>query len=340
MSDLTLRETTKTRRLVAAVALMALLLASLAALQTACGKKTEKPAASQQAAAPPALTPTLDAGEPPSFKETAAVGEGPFSSVKTPFEADFDDRGRIWILDSANSRLRLFDSGGGFFGGWGGNGDGKLFFNHPEGLATSRDNLYVADTWNHRVVRFSLAGEWKGSVTGFMGPRGVAVGRDGSVWVADTGNSRVVKYDAALQNPQTVGAVGTKPGEFKGPVSIAVGPSGAVYVTDPGSSRIQVLDKDGKFVSSWSLPWLEKSWQAHLEVDQDETLYISNPEGSEVVSFIGSGKPDRRWTADSSGERFLRPIGLAVGRKQGILYVMDTASHKVLKINLPARKSS
>ncbi len=339
MSDPIPAETAKTRRLLATISLMALLLAGLAALQAACGKKTENAAAPPQATAPPAPTPTPDPGEPPSFKEAAAAGEGPFSAVKAPFEADVDDRGRIWILDSLNSRVRLFDRNGGFFGGWGGNGDGKTSFKTPEGLATSRDGLYVADTWNHRVVRFSFAGEQKSSVGGFMGPRGIAVAPDGSVWVTDTGNSRVVKYNASLENPQTVGPTGNGPGQFRSPVGIAVSPSGTVYIADAGNHRIQVFDKDGKYVASWDVPWLAQSWQARLETDQSGTLYVSNPGGAEVVSFDRSGAPGRRWNVDDSGEKMLQPMGLAIDRKQGILYVMDGASHKVLKIGLSARKA-
>jgi sugar lactone lactonase YvrE len=333
-------ETEKTRRLLATISLIALALAGLAVLESACGKKGEEKvaAAPKQGAAPPAPTATPDPGEPPSLREKAAAGEAPFSAVKAPFDAKVDERERLWVVDSDNSRVRLFDPNGGFLGGWGGNGSGKFAFKTPAALAVSRNNLYVADTWNHRVVRFTTAGEWKSSAAGFMGPRGVAVGPDGSVWVTDTGNSRVLKYDSALENPQTIGVAGTEPGKFKSPVGIAISESGNVYVSDAGNRRIQVLDKNGKYLSSVNIPWLEQAWEARIETDPNGMLYVSYPDGSQVVSFDRSGAPGRNWNADDSGQKFLRPVGLALDHKQNILYVIDTASHKVLKVSLSARK--
>lgn len=342
MNEATPSETEKTRRILATISLLALAIAAVAVFETACGKKSAETAAApaKQAGAPaPIPTPTPDPGEPPSIRETAASGEGPFSTVKAPFDARVDDRGRIWILDSDNSRLRLFDHDGGPLGGWGGSGNGKFAFKTPAALAVAHNNLYVADTWNHRVVRFTTTGEWKGSVTGFMGPRGVAVGPDGAVWVSDTGNGRVVRYDANLENAQTVATTGTEPGKFRGPVGIAIGPTGTAFISDAGNSRIQALDKDGKLLTSWRLPWLEKSWEAHIETDQNGTVYVSNPDGGEVLTFDRSGKPGRTWNADDSGQKFLRPVGLAIDRKQGILYVMDTGNHRVLKVSLSAHKA-
>jgi tripartite motif-containing protein 71 len=335
MSDRTPEETEKARRLLAGTALIALVLAAVLGLQAA---RSRKPGAENN----PPPTPTPDAGEAPSLRETAAPSEEkPFSAVKAPFEAKFDGRGRLWVLDSENSRIRLFDPDGGYLGGWGGKGDGNFSFKTPEGLAIAGNIVYVADTWNHRISLYTLAGEWKGSIAGgFMGPRGVAVGPDGAVWVTDSGNHRVVRYDADLRNGVTVGPSGTGPGQFQGPVGITVSPStGRVYVTDSGNHRIQVLDKDGKYLTEYNVPWLDKTWQVHLEIGPDETLYASYSDGSEVHSFKRSGEPGPVWNADDAGQTLGRPIGMAIDPRKGILYVMNTADQQVLKITLHAPKA-
>ncbi len=331
-------ETARARRLLAIVVLIAFLLVGLVALDAACGKKKEVPEpVTTSGGVATTASPAAEKEEPPSIRETAAPGEASFAAVKNPFDARLDDRGRIWILDSTDSRLRLFDHDGGFLGGWGGLGDGKFSFRHPEGLAIRSQKVYVADTWNGRIEVFTLKGQWVASTVGLYGPRGVAVAPDGTVWVTDTGHGSILVYDAALQRARTVGKPGSARGEFDGPVGIAITPSGTVYISDAGNGRIQVLDKDGNFVSSWSVPWLKKSWQARLATGPNDRVYLSNPEASEVLSFSSSGAPGRRWDADDSGQKFLRPVGLEVDRRQGVLYVVDTAIHKVLKVRLSGK---
>lgn len=313
MSDPANPDSERLRRSLAVVVLMALSAASLAT--AFCSRK---PGSEGKAA------------------EASVTAIPPTPRPFVPVNAKVDSTGQLWVLDSTNSRLTRSADGTSAGEGWGGVGAGNTEFRNPEGLAVSGEDVYVADTWNHRVSRFTRAGEWKGAVSGFMGPRGVAVGKDGAVWVADTGNQRVVKYDAALQKEEFVGKPGSGPGEFQGPVGIAVGPSGTVYVADTGNRRIQALDPNGKFLRQWKVPWFEKTWMVQVEVGPDETVYVTNPDASEVVSFSRTGAPGRTWKTDDSGLNLVRPVGLGIDREKKILYVSDAAANRVSKIPLSA----
>jgi sugar lactone lactonase YvrE len=275
--------------------------------------------------------------KPAGETKTAGASSTPAPYTPPPFvpvSAKLDSSGRLWVLDSMNSRLSYSADGSSSREGWGGVGGGNTEFRNPEGLAVSGEDVYVADTWNHRISHFTRGGEWKGSASGFMGPRGVATGKDGSVWVADTGNGRVVKYDAALQNRRVIGGPGTEPGEFRGPVGIAVGPSGTVYVADTGNTRIQAFDGEGKLLRSWNVPWFKKTWMVNLEVGPDETIYASNPDAGEIVTFSSTGSPGKSWKVDDAGLNLLRPTGLGIDSKNGILYGADSAAYRVFKIKL------
>jgi YYY domain-containing protein len=289
--------------------------------------------------APAATGEVIEAESPPAISDKPEEGTTPFSGMKEPRDADLDDRGRLWVADFGNSRLRIYDSRGGYLGGWGGRGDTTWAMKDPCAVAIRGDDVYVADTWNGRVQRFSLAGEWKGKAAELYGPRGVAVGRDGKVWVTDTGNHRIVAYDAALAQKQVFGRQGTAPGDFSSPVGIAVGPSGSIYVADSGNRRIQVLDETGRFVRALPVRGWEGSVEPHLEVDGDETIYATDPSGSVVIALDAAGAEKGRWTADDEGSRFDKPTGLALDRKAGILYVVNSGNSRVMKLTIAPRRS-
>jgi DNA-binding beta-propeller fold protein YncE len=336
MSDRTPMEMERTRRLMSWVVLAVFAGIAAIAVGVACGKKNEKPSGAPAASAPaPTASPVVPGiEETPAFRETAAPGEAPYAEVQQPFDCAVDNRGRLWVLDSANGRVRVFDDKGGYLGGWGGNVEkGEYSFQGPEGIAIAGASVYIADTWSGSVRAFSRKGEPAGRASGLYGPRGIAAG-DGVVWVTDSGNARLMAYDAQLKTPRVIGKPGTGGGEFNHPVGIAVGPSGNLFVGDSGNGRVQVLDKNGRFVRSWNLPWLKTSWQAHVAVDSRGTVYVSYPDGGSVLAFDKAGAQRKAWTADDSGAKLVRPVGVAVDGKAGVLYVMDTGSHRVRRIAL------
>jgi DNA-binding beta-propeller fold protein YncE len=88
-------------------------------------------------------------------------------------------------------------------------GSGKGQFNGPEGIATDdRGHVYVADSSNERIQKFSASGrflttwgEFGHGEGQFEYPTDIAVDSAGHVYVADAVNDRIVKY--AQVPPQT-----------------------------------------------------------------------------------------------------------------------------------------
>jgi DNA-binding beta-propeller fold protein YncE len=276
--------------------------------------------------------------EPPSIQETPEAGRAPFSGMREPRDGAVDGKGRLWVADFGTSRLRIFDAEGGYLGGWGGKGAGTFGLREPCGVAIRGDDLYVADTWNGRIQYFTLAGEWKATASGLYGPRGVAVAPDGKVWVTDTGNNQLVVYDPALAQPRTLGKKGSGPGEFSGPVGIAAGPSGSIYVADVMNRRIQVWDSGGNFRAALPFPgWPEWS-EPHLEVGDDETLYVTDPAKASVLHLDRGGALLQTWTAGDDGLALKRPTGVALDRKRAILYAIDSGNNLVATLKLPEGK--
>jgi YYY domain-containing protein len=274
---------------------------------------------------------------PPSIRETAAGDRPPFSGMREPRDGTVDGRGRLWVADFGNSRLRIFDSKGGYLGGWGGRGNGTWGFNQLCSMAIRGDNIYVADTWNGRIESFTLAGKRKAEAGDLYGPRGVAVTPDERVWVCDTGNHRVIVYDALLNQIATYGKKGSGQDELDAPVGIAPGSGGRIFVADSANRRIQILDGSGAFRGSWPVPGWMSACEPHLEADDDGKLYVADPTGEAVLVYDTAGRIESRITRDGTGRPFARPTGIAIASKTRILYVINSGDSSVAIVPLPRR---
>jgi len=295
-------------------------------------------AARETLPAPEAGQEIVEEEEAPAISQTPEEGRTPFSGMKEPRDGDVDARGRLWVADFGNSRIRIFDREGGFLGGWGGRGDTTFAMKDPSAVSIRGDDVFVADTWNGRVQSFTIAGEWKSKAVELYGPRGIAAAPDGRVWVTDTGNHRIVSYDAGLGDKQVFGKLGPGPGEFSSPVGIAVGPSGSVHVADTGNHRIQVFDGAGKFLRALPVAGWEGAVEPHLEIGKDGTIYVSDPTAAAVVALDPAGAEKRRWTADDEGGKFDKPTGLALERKAGILYVVNSGNNRITTVKVAEKK--
>ncbi|MFJ7730807.1 SMP-30/gluconolactonase/LRE family protein [Lysinibacillus sp. NPDC097231] len=69
----------------------------------------------------------------------------------------------------------------------------------------------------------------------------------GNVYVADTSNQRIQKFTSDGTFLKTWGSAGTSDGQFQYPTGIAIDAAGNVYVADYFSHRIQKFTSDGTF---------------------------------------------------------------------------------------------
>jgi sugar lactone lactonase YvrE len=151
--------------------------------------------------------------------------------------------------------------------GYGGDGGPAIAasLNHPLSFTSdSLGNLYIADTYNHRIRKVDTAGTITtiagDGIAGFGGdggaathaklnyPQDVAVDATGTLYISDHRNNRIRKVsDGIISTVAGTGIAGfggdgglAVDAKLNGPMKIALDPTGSVlYVLDNGNSRVR-----------------------------------------------------------------------------------------------------
>jgi DNA-binding beta-propeller fold protein YncE len=189
---------------------------------------------------------------------------GTFGQAETPEamwgprDVAVDDQGRVFVTDTGNKRVVIFDADGNYLAQFGTAGMLPGEFDEPVGIAIDKSGrLFVADTWNQRVQVFEETSEnvftpasaWE--IAAWYGQSldnkpYLSVDEDGQVFIVDPEGYRVLWFS---NSGEIVGYWGDYSAGIDGfglVGSVAADPAGGVWVTDAGNSRILHFMLPGK----------------------------------------------------------------------------------------------
>ena len=219
----------------------------------------------------------------------------------------------------------------------GGRGMARGQFASARGLAAdSEGSIYVADTGNSRIQKFSAQGEFVATIGGAgngMGqlrdPVGVAVDSDGSLYVSDSGIHKLVKFGS---DGRFVAQWAGPPPGFYGPLDVALGPQGYVYVVDQGRARIVVMDKSGNTLKEWG-----KKGSGDGEFDDPtgiavggDRVYVADLRNNRIQAFDLEGKFLCKWQIPSWRQQVFHNPDVLFDAQARRVYVSSGATNEVL----------
>jgi sugar lactone lactonase YvrE len=201
--------------------------------------------------------------------------------------------------------------------------------NRPAALAVAFDGsatqLFVADTGNNRVIRFTapfasgMNASFVFGQTGYTSfgagaglsnlnaPQGVAVDDDGRVYIADTGNNRVLVFSPPFNGPLGPGA------------EIVIGGSGAISATTLDRPAGVAIDEGGNLYVA--------------DVNNHRVLRFDAPLSSGMAATRVFGQTNFASNEPGTSRTTLRsPTGVAVD-DNGNLYIVDKGNNRVLQFN-------
>lgn len=252
-------------------------------------------------------------------------------------------QGRIFVSDSVEGVIRVFDVPNARHFRVGADGPGKL--TKPLGIDVDRSgNLYVADSTAKAIMIYDRDGKFLrkiGNAKWFDRLASVTVDPKGDrIYLVDVGGvssqqHRVRVVDAASgEHLFDFGKRGKEPGEFNFPRDLAVNKDGLLYIVDAGNFRVQIFDRNGRFVKSFGSLGrqfgqfarpkeiaLDAAGNAYIVDTAFGNFQIFSPEG-ELLMFVG-GRSEQDGPA-----RYMLPSGIAVD-EDGRVYLVDQWFRKI-----------
>jgi YVTN family beta-propeller protein len=273
-----------------------------------------------------------------------------------------DRSGHLYVLDSENDRVQVFDAADGRYRS--SFGDATIFdlvSGDPaigagisaSGIAVDQRPggppvVFVVDAVRNRIARFTLdaatlapAGSPAFASPGLAAAQGIALDPAGTrLYVADDQNDRVLVLD-----PQTfavlgqVGSHGAGPGQFDAPYDVAVDAQQPprLYVGDNLNNRVDVFDATslgyiggfGGFGRTPGLFSIVRSVGA-LADDPRGGVLVADSANNRIQALDAAGTVVAAWgLAGRSPGYVSRPRGVAFANDGATIAVADTFDHRI-----------
>jgi DNA-binding beta-propeller fold protein YncE len=278
---------------------------------TAVSTPTPEATATAAATTAPTDEPTVEPTDEPTVEPTPGLVElvlsitGDPNPLNDPSGMALDAQGNLYVADTLNHRIQVFDSDGQFLATWGSEGSGDGQFN------------FIYGDPNHNLA---------------LG--GVAIDGQGNVYVADGGNARIQKFDSEGIFLTKWGSLGSEDGQFTRPMDLTIDQDGNVYVIDDRSTprgRIQKFDSEGNFLARFGEGLVGDP--GGITIDGQGNLYVTDVAGGTILKLDNNGELLATWGGSGTADgQFNGPGGIELD-SEGNLYVVDVFNGRIQKLD-------
>lgn len=251
-----------------------------------------------------------------------------------------DSKGNIYVADTDNNRIQVFNPEGEFIRQWGEAGDGNGQFSSLWTIAIDgNDNIIVSDTNNHRVQVFDLEGKFLHKIESegvnaqfrFSCPDGIVWDKQLNIlFIVDSGNHSIKVFDHEGNFLRKWGEFGHDDSQFNDPRGITFDKQGNLHIVEWNNNRIQVFNKEGHFIRKWGEEEAQFQYPYGIAIDKLGNIFVSDFGNNRIQIFDQNEQFVCQWNHGGNEElQFNMPTSITVVSDQRILIVVDKGNHRI-----------
>ena len=242
------------------------------------------------------------------------------------YALSFHENGNMYVTQ--NDYVRVLKPDGSTVTTFGSSGSEDGQFSSPYGVAVWGNSVYVCDSGNSRIQKFSMLGTFvskfgeKGSGEGqFRDPRGICIDDEGNIFVAEYSNNRIQVFQA---DGTFIRIIQPSEGNLQNPWGLAHDSSWNLHVACYGSNTIKVFTREGQFLQEYGQGQL--SCPAGVAVNEEGYSFVV--EYNSTNSRLQIFDPSHKLVKSLSGFNYAQDVNLS---KEGFIFVCDYNNCRILK---------
>lgn len=165
--------------------------------------------------------------------------------------------------------------------------------------------------------------------------RALSLDLSGAIYIADTGNNRILKFSSEGWFLESVGGFGWDKEQFYSPYDIHAGSALDVFVADYNNNRIERYDKDLNYISSLfsTESWDDEykfGYPRSVATSIHGELFLIEDENIRLLKLNSFGEPEMTFGNYAEGKgRLLSPVQISISPDDRI-YVSDSKQNRIV----------
>ncbi len=242
--------------------------------------------------------------------------------------------GHIYVADSNNNRIQIFDLAGNYVSQFG--------IGAPHGMVMNDTHIHITDTANHRIQIFDNSGNYisqfgsgPGNGNGtFNSPQAIAMNST-RILVVDAENYRIQVFDHSGNYVSQFGQLGTGDHQFLRPSAIALNSTHNIFVADFLSDKIKIFNQTGHYMDSFGTGIDGPS----AVFEYNDFIYVASQNNGKIIKFdqnstgtyvdVGLGDDMRLQGILDNRKNHVAPSAIFIDESTDIVYAADGQRHQV-----------